>query len=68
MPSPGETVAYRALAGEIHPAVVTAVRSDGLLDLDVQLRGVKEPFPRTRVPWHDAPVAARGVAFPSVPA
>lgn len=60
----GDLVSYRALAGGVYRAKVTAVMPGGLLGLEIELPGVKEPFGRTRVPWSDTPTGARGVAFP----
>lgn len=64
IPKKGDEVSYRALAGAIFPAIVSRVGPDGLLDVDVQLPGVKDAFGRTRVKWHDEKVAERGVCFP----
>jgi hypothetical protein len=63
-PKKGDEVSYRALAGGIYPAVVSRVGPDGLLEIDVQLPGVKDAFGRTRVKWYDEKVAERGVCFP----
>jgi hypothetical protein len=67
MPMLGDHVAYRALAGGVYPAEVVAIHPDGKLDLAIELPGVKGPFGRTKVPWSDAMVATRGVAFPQEP-
>lgn len=67
MPQTGDVVSYRALAGDVYPAVVTSVDAEGLLGLEINLPGVREPFGRTRVKWSDQPSGARGIAFPKEP-
>lgn len=64
MPQKGDEVSYRALAGAIFPAIITAVRTDGLLDIEVQLPGVKDAFGRTKVRWFDDTTLERGVCMP----
>lgn len=68
MPTCGDEVSYRALGtGALYPAVVTVVRLDGTLDVEIQLPGVKEPFGRGRVKWFDTKTNERGVCMPKEP-
>lgn len=64
MPQKGDEVSYRALAGAIFPAIISRVRDDGLLDVDVQLPGVKDAFGRTKVKWSPEQTLERGVCMP----
>jgi hypothetical protein len=46
----GDRVRYRSLAGDVYDATVTGVRGNGMVDLDIDVPGCREPFPATAVP------------------
>jgi hypothetical protein len=43
-PAKGDVVCYRSFAGDTWDAVVTNVRDDGLVDIDVSIPGCEDGF------------------------
>ena len=60
-PAVGDAVAYRAIAGDVYEAEVTAVHGQDprfvsrRVDVEVTIPGVAERFTLTGVAWHEDP-------------
>jgi hypothetical protein len=67
MPAKGDPVSYRSFVGDCWDAVVTAVRPNGFVDVELSGPGLKEPYALTAVRWSDDPASTMPGARPRRP-